>query len=69
MIYICVDLYVFSWNELEIVYHPEGGSFFPRPFPMFRQLVGIKETILERADFYADWFELKWSGRTQPIDT
>ena len=26
-----------------------------------------KETILERADFYAGWSELSWFGRAQPV--
>ena len=31
------------------------------------RLGDIKETVLERADFWAGCSELSWSGRAQPI--
>ena len=31
------------------------------------EYIKAKETTLERVTFYADWSELSWSGRAQPI--
>ena len=68
-----------QWRELVAVGSTgrrkkgEGGKRIIPPSPSSPQQLSLfsnassKETTLERADFYAGWSELSWSGRAQSI--